>query len=151
MDGNIKGSHIWNKVWDNRSLIQDHSLWEIREGGLALFWEDRWQQEPILIQEDYENFKAETDTNELTQVKDFWDLTNSSGKWRKWTKLDVINDSPLKTKAERLMKMLEQRKILVSSGHDQLRWGNNNEGNFNLKEAKLIHLELDSQPPRRIW
>eukprot|EP00253_Pinus_taeda_P004755 PITA_04755 len=37
MDGNIRGSHIWNKAWDNRSLIQDHSFREIREGDLALF------------------------------------------------------------------------------------------------------------------
>lgn len=65
MDGNIRGSHIWNKVWDNRSLIQDHNFWEIREGGLALFWEDRWKQEPILLQEDFKNLKAKTDTKEL--------------------------------------------------------------------------------------
>jgi len=49
------------------------------------------------------------------------------------------------------MEVLEQRKILVSGGHDQLRWGNNNEGTFNLKEAKLILLELDSHSPDRIW
>lgn len=24
MDGNIKGSHIWNKVWENRGLVQDN-------------------------------------------------------------------------------------------------------------------------------
>lgn len=43
MDGNIKGSHIWNKAWDNRGLVQDNGFWEIREGNLALFWEDKWQ------------------------------------------------------------------------------------------------------------
>lgn len=47
--------------------------------------------------------------------------------------------------------MLEQRKILVSRRQDRLRWGNNNEGKFNLKEAKIIFLELDSQAPDRIW
>ena len=49
----------------------------------------------------------------------------------------------MKVKVETLMKMSEQRKILMSGGHDQLRWGNNNEGTFNLKEEKLILLELD--------
>lgn len=46
--------------------------------------------------------------------------------------------------------MLDQRKILVSEGHHQLRWGNNNEGTFNLKEAKRIILELDSNVPNRV-
>jgi len=57
----------------------------------------------------------------------------------------------LKEKIEALLKMLEQRKILVIEGHDQLRWGNNNEGTFNLKEEKRILLELDSNVPGRVW
>eukprot|EP00253_Pinus_taeda_P004208 PITA_04208 len=44
MSGIIKGSHIWNKSWKNRGLIQENSFWEIREGDLALFWEDKWKQ-----------------------------------------------------------------------------------------------------------
>ena len=42
-------------------------------------------------------------------------------------------DNPLKTKAKALMQILEQKKILVTGGHDQLRGRNNNEGIFNLK------------------
>ena len=57
----------------------------------------------------------------------------------------------MKAKADALLTMLDQRKILVSEGHDQLRWGNNNEGTFNLKEAKRILLELDSHVLDRIW
>lgn len=71
------------------------------------------------------------------------DQTNSIGKWRTWRNFDFRDDSPMKVKVETLMKMSEQRKILMSGGHDQLRWGNNNEGTFNLKEEKLILLELD--------
>jgi len=59
-------------------------------------------------------------------------------------------DNPLKTKANALMQIFEQRKILVKWGHDQLRWGNNNEGTFNLKEAKYKLLEMDSLAPDRI-
>lgn len=47
--------------------------------------------------------------------------------------------------------MLDQRKILVTGGHDQLRWGNNNEGTFSLKEAKRILLELDYNVPDKAW
>lgn len=26
MDGNIKGSHIWNKAWENKGLVQENSF-----------------------------------------------------------------------------------------------------------------------------
>ena len=32
-----------------------------------------------------------------------------------------------------------------------MRWGNNNMGTFNLKEAKRKLLELDSLAPNRVW
>ena len=60
MSRNIKGSHIWNKAWENRGLVQENSFWEIREGDLALFWEDKWKQEPILLKEDFGDLKEET-------------------------------------------------------------------------------------------
>jgi len=46
---------------------------------------------------------------------------------------------------------VEQRKILVAEGQDQLRWGNNKEGTFNLKEAKSILLELNPLVLDKIW
>jgi len=98
-----------------------------------------------------QDVKTETDTKDFTKVKNFRDQYNSSGKWRKWRNLDLKNDSPLNSKAERLMKMLEQRKIFISKRHDQLRWDNKNYGNFNLKEYKLIIMDLDSKAPDRIW
>jgi len=87
----------------------------------------------------------------LSKVKYFWDHTNSAEKWSTWRNIDSRNDSPLKTKTEALMKMLKQRKILLTGGQDQLRWGNNNEGTFNPKEAKGILLEMDSHVLDRIW
>ena len=52
---------------------------------------------------------------------------------------------------EEFKEKLDQRKILKPEGHDQLRWGNNNEGVLNLKEAKLILLDLNSQFPDKPW
>jgi len=49
------------------------------------------------------------------------------------------------------MQELDRRKILVSEGNDQLRWCNNNEGTFNLKDAKKILLGLASQAPDKAW
>ena len=151
MSGSIKGSYIWNKAWENRGLVQKNIFWEIREGDLALFWEDKWQQEPILLKEDFKDLKTKTNIIGLPKVKDFWDQTNNTGKWRNWRNIVNREDIPLKAKGEALMKMLEQRKILVLEGHDQSIWGNNNEGTFNLKEEKCILLELNSLALDRIW
>jgi len=53
-------------------------------------------------------------------------------------------------RAETLKRILDQRMILVIEGQDQLRWGNNKEGNFNIKEAKGILLGLECHAPDRI-
>ena len=45
--------------------------------------------------------------------------------------------------------MLDQRMILATEGQDQLRWGNNKEGNFNIKEAKGFLLDLEPQDPNK--
>eukprot|EP00253_Pinus_taeda_P024545 PITA_24545 len=104
MLGYRKGSHILNNAWDSRGLVQGNSFWEIRDGNLALFWEDRWQQEPILLKENLRDLKEEIATKGLSKVKEFWDQTNSMGKWRTWRKFDFRDDSPLKAKAETLKK-----------------------------------------------
>lgn len=82
--------------------------------------------------------KHKIDTQGLNKFRDFWDHTHNTGKWRIWRNIDCREDRPLKTQAEALMRMLEQRMILVTGGQDQLRWGNNKEGSFNLKEAKVF-------------
>eukprot|EP00253_Pinus_taeda_P022800 PITA_22800 len=147
----IKGSYIWNRAWENRSLVQKNSFWEIRAGDLALFWEDKWQQEPTLLTENFVSLKQETDAQGLIKVKDFWDLTHISGKWRSWRNIDCREDNPLKIKAEALGGLLKQRMILVTKGQDQLRWGNNKKGTFNLKEAKGFLLGLGSSVPDKTW
>ena len=95
------------------------------------------------------NLKHEADTQSLKRVKDFWDINHNNEKWRKWKNIVCKNDEMLTTKLEALGKKLDQRMILVFVGQDQLRWGNNSEGIFNIKEAKNILLELDSQAPNR--
>lgn len=84
-------------------------------------------------------------------VKYFWDQTNNEGKWRTWKNLHHREDSPLKAKTKALLRILEQSKILMLGGHDQLRWGNNNAGTFNLKEEKHLLIELVSNDSDRVW
>lgn len=69
-------------------------------------------------------------------VKDFLDQERNNGKWRKWKDLGHNNESPLKAQVVVLAEGLNHRRTLISSFPDQLRWGKNTEGNFNLKEAK---------------
>eukprot|EP00253_Pinus_taeda_P012671 PITA_12671 len=108
-------------------------------------------KEFALATEDFVSLKQETDHQGLHKVKDFWDLAQTSGKWRSWRKLEYRDDSPIKIKVEALGSLLKQRMILVTEGQDQLRWGNNNKGNFNLKEAKSILLGLDYRVPNKTW
>ena len=96
------------------------------------------------------SLKNETNSQGLNKVNDFWDHTQNTKKWRIWRNINCGDDNPLKTKVEELRRMLDQRMILVAGGMDQLRWGNNKEGTFNLKEAKGILLELDSHVPNKI-
>lgn len=47
--------------------------------------------------------------------------------------------------------MLDKRKILKSERQDQLMWGYNNEGAFNLKKEKIILLDVNTQALDKIW
>lgn len=73
MSGNIKGSHIWNKAWENRALVQKYSFWEIRNGNLAWFWEDNWLQEGNLSGEELDNIQTDTINKGLKKVSDYWE------------------------------------------------------------------------------
>jgi len=75
MSGNLKGSHIWKRAWENRSLVQKNSFWEIRAEDLALFWEDKLRQESTLLIEDFLSLKQKIDSQGLNKVKDFCDPT----------------------------------------------------------------------------
>jgi len=132
-------------------VVQKNSFWEIREGDQALFWEDKWQHEPNLQKEDFLGLKQETDNQGLLKVKDFWENSHNAGKWRIWKKIEGREDKTLNSKAESLKKLLDQRIILVMEGQDQLRWGNNKEGNFNIKEAKGFLLDMEPQAPNKTW
>ena len=74
-----------------------------------------------MLREDILDLKNEIDTQGSSKVKYFQYQINSAGKWRTWRNMDYRDKNPLKAKVEALMKMLEQRKILVTGGQDQLR------------------------------
>lgn len=132
-------------------MVQDNNFWEIINGEHTLFWEDKWQQEPKLLTEDFSGHKQDTDNEGLVKVKDFWQHARTTEKWRTWKIIDGREDRTLNGKEESLKTMFDQRMILVTEGQDQLRCGGKKEGNFNIKEAKGIPLGLESQARARSW
>ena len=98
-----------------------------------------------MFREELTDLKNETNNKGLCMVNGFWEQVRNYGKWKIWKDLGYREESPLKAQANSLAMVLEQRKILVSSSSDQLRWGRNTEGNFNLKEAKQIAIGCDYQ------
>lgn len=39
-----RGSQTWELAIRNREIVKNYGFWEIREGSLARFWGDGWQQ-----------------------------------------------------------------------------------------------------------
>ena len=104
-----------------------------------------------MFREELTALKNDSDNKGLCMVSDFWDQVRNNGKWRIWKDLGYNEESPLKAQAGSLALALEQRKILVSSSSDQLRWGRNTKGKFNLKEAKQEVMGFNFVNPDQVW
>eukprot|EP00253_Pinus_taeda_P017267 PITA_17267 len=151
MTGQVKGSVIWNRAWENRALIQNHSFWENRNGNLAWFLEDNWQQEDNLRSEELADIHIDTINKGLRWVSDYWDQSRNNGKWITWKLLDYSGMGMLHTQAIALKGLLYKRKILNSTLDDQLRWGKNKIYLFNIKEAKRIDSGLNLPNTDQTW
>jgi len=84
-------------------------------------------------------------------VSDYWEQSRENCKWRIWKLLEYNEVTPLKTQAKALGIILERRQILTSTSDDLLRWGKNNKGVFNLKEAKRITTGLNFPNTDKTW
>lgn len=101
------------------------------------------------------SIKQEMDSQGLIRIRDFWNLPQVTAKRRSWRKIESREDGYIKEKIEELMNILEQRKMLVADGKDQLRRGKNKEGIFNIQEAKIIILNIEpcglANPWKKLW
>jgi len=84
-------------------------------------------------------------------VSDYWEQARENCKWRIWKLPEYNEATPLKTQAKDLEIIVEKRQILTSTSDDLLRWGRNNEGVFNLKEAKIIAMGLNLPSTDKTW
>jgi hypothetical protein len=111
-----QGSNIWNAAWKNRSLIQEHAFWEIRNGQSALFWMDSWQQLPPLQTED--NLRSyENHIQDLTSLKvaELWSNTSNNPPWRSWKTTPQDLHTTTDCDLQHWKQMTNQRRIHIST------------------------------------
>jgi hypothetical protein len=121
-------------------------------GQTALFWNDSWQQLPVLAQEEWVvTFCPPTTQAGLTRVADYWRVNPTNATWRCWKS----NKDDLHVEAQVDLQpwhnMINERKIPILQGEDILRWGSSPRGTFNIQEAYAIKANLNPPPPREVW
>lgn len=143
------GSVFWNSVIQQRSLIQEHSFWEIKSGTTARFWEDSWQQLPRLrdILQDHQILEREMIPQDT--VRKFW-KTDTNQEHRQWQDAThFLINCPEQTK-HYLNAELQKRQVTTLEGMDILRWGYEEKGIFTAKEAYKIIIQ-DRLNKDKIW
>lgn len=109
MTRQVEGSQVWNRAWENKALVQKHCFWEIKSGKWARFWEDNWQQEGNLRNEELASIQGDTINKGLIRVSDYWNQLRNNTKWRIW-KHQVYNEmNTLKAQAKALEDIMEKR------------------------------------------
>eukprot|EP00253_Pinus_taeda_P022901 PITA_22901 len=144
------GSPIWNHAQANRSIVQDHSFWEIRNGTQALFWEDAWQQSPKLDTPILQPLKLINQTEGHFRVNQYWNPSSEDSEWRDWKVFNPAHNEVPQDAIQVLNQQILKRKIRIAAENDKLRWGPKGNGEFSLKEARSI-IEREEQPDTVPW
>jgi hypothetical protein len=142
LNNHIQGSNIWNTAWQNRTLVQHHAFWEVRDGGSALFWTDSWQQlKPLETMEELMALQRALHQNALLKVKDLWTMQTPHQRWRQWKTSHQELGVPETIDLQSWQAQANSRKILFREGPDILRWGHSTAGTFTVKEAYFLHVQ----------
>eukprot|EP00253_Pinus_taeda_P012787 PITA_12787 len=144
------GYPIWNHAQANRSIVQDHSFWEIRNGTQALFWEDAWQQSLKLESPTLQPLKLAYLTEGHNRVNHYWNSSSEDPEWREWKVFNPDHNEVPHAVIHDLNQQLLKRKIRIAVENDKLRWGPKGNGEFSLKEARSI-IEREEQPDTVPW
>jgi hypothetical protein len=95
--GSGEGSTIWNMAWRNKSLIQEHCFWEIRNGQTTHFGRmlgNRNQDWKTRI----EKLSSKIIQTGKVRVHQYWKQRERISKWRCWDPIlpqDLNQNSPL--------------------------------------------------------
>jgi hypothetical protein len=79
--GTREGSTIWNLAWRKKAWIQTHSFWEIRNGRTTRLWEDAWQQEPKMENQDRGILQQDLITKGKINIYQYWQQGTDRKKW----------------------------------------------------------------------
>eukprot|EP00253_Pinus_taeda_P022158 PITA_22158 len=140
----------FNHAQANRSIVQDHSFWEIRNGTQALFWEDAWQQSPKLDSPTLRPLKLTNQTEGHSRVNHYWNPSSEDPEWREWKVFNPDHNEVPHDAIQDLNQQILKRKIRIVVENDKLRWGPKGNGEFSLKEARSI-IEREEQPDTMPW
>lgn len=145
-----EGSPIWNHARNNRNLVQENNFWEIRNGRLALFWEDAWQQIPKLDTPEVSILKRISQNEGRYRVNQYWNQSSRDPNWREWINFNLVINEENNESTQQFNDKILNRKIRKTEEDDQLRWGMKGNGNFSLKEARDI-IEKDEHAEAMPW
>jgi hypothetical protein len=151
-NGDSPGSLIWTAARQNKQLVTQNAFWEIRNGESALYWNDSWQQWPVLDNEDWARDICTPATQAgLTRVADYWQDNPLEDTWRSWhldrERINLEAHVDLAPWQEEMAK----RKIPKIAGEDILHWGYSPRGTYSTQEAYQIITQADPLPTRKVW
>jgi ribonuclease HI len=151
-DGDSPGSLIWTAAKQNKQVVTQNAFWEIRNGKTALFWQDSWQQWPILAKATWaESISPSATLAGLTRVADYWQENSPEDKWRKWHLDKERINLDARVDVEPWQEEMSKRKILKLEGEDILRWGHRPKGTFSTQEAYQLLTQINPPPTNELW
>ena len=147
-----KGSSIWNLASQNRELINKFSFCEIRNGSIAQFSEEAWQQRDKLVEiQTIQNTYQKVAMMGLKRVKDYWKEEETDEIWRIWRKPEEWDETIDEAQREILIKELDTRRIKNSTRPDILKWGKATKGTFTVMEAYYLATRREEEEEDKDW
>jgi hypothetical protein len=121
-----------------RAIVQTQSFWEIHDGHSTLFWEDAWEQLPVLqAEETMQAIQGRTKEAGWTLVHHYWEDPQSPNELdiKKWKPLETWMVAWTYSVRKEMEQTLAQRMVTRKPGLDILRWGQKGNINFSIREA----------------
>jgi len=153
-NSNCTGSVIWKNAWKNQSLVHAHFFWEVHDGNSALFWEDTWEQLPILGGGDcFLTLRNALRRARWDKLHHFWKTKPllESTFMRTWKPLEKWSVQWTKDIKLSISRNLQERQIEIRTREYIIHWGP--QGNVQFGSQTTYQLLQDSgcQQNKPIW
>jgi hypothetical protein len=107
-------------------LVQSQCFWEVHNGCSTLFWDDTWEQHPILGDEvKYQILHLSMERVDWVKLHHYWTTNQASCNpfirtWKPLEEWPIQWNEQTKDMASRI---LQERQVEVRDGEDIIRWG----------------------------